>query len=307
MIIITGAGPVGSTIARQYADAGTPVRVLTRSGSGPVHPLVERVTVDVNDIDAVRAAADDATVIHHCVHTVYDAKAWDHELPPMERTIMAVAAERDAVVVFPESLYAFDLKQQPVRESTPLAAGLAGKPGVRARLLKARAASEARTISVVASDYFGPGAGTNAHAGDRMIEPAISGKTVRPVGDADQPHSWTYLPDLAAAMIRAADLPAAPDRILMAPTSAPRTQREVAAAYARAAGQDGVKVSPLKPWLLRSIGLLNHDLAEVAEMLHLFTKPQVMDSRHSEALLGLTPTQWEAAIATTVAEAHLPL
>ena len=35
--VVTGAGPVGSTVALQLADAGHPVRLLTRSG----HPWLE--------------------------------------------------------------------------------------------------------------------------------------------------------------------------------------------------------------------------------------------------------------------------
>ncbi len=36
--IVTGAGPVGLTVALQLAEQGRQVRVLTRSGSGPDHP-----------------------------------------------------------------------------------------------------------------------------------------------------------------------------------------------------------------------------------------------------------------------------
>jgi len=38
--VVTGAGPVGWTVAEQLADLGRQVRVLTRSGSGPQHPLI---------------------------------------------------------------------------------------------------------------------------------------------------------------------------------------------------------------------------------------------------------------------------
>ncbi len=45
--VVTGAGPVGSTVAQQLAGAGHQVRLLTRSGSGPDHPSIERRRVDV--------------------------------------------------------------------------------------------------------------------------------------------------------------------------------------------------------------------------------------------------------------------
>lgn len=303
MIVITGAGPIGTHVAQQLVDAGTPVRVLTRSGSGLDHPLVERRAVDVNDRVALLDALQDATVVHHCIHaSAYVVDVWERELPAAEQVLLDVAGQVGATVVFPESLYAFDLSQQPITESTPITA-TTGKPGVRRRLLEARAASPVPTISVVASDYFGVRTGPNAHAGDRMVAPATTGKVVRPLGSVDQPHSWTYLPDLAAAMIRASELPTETDRVLLAPTGAPRTQREVASDYATAAGRARVRVSPVPTWALRIIGRFHASTAGLVEMIHLLEEPLVMDSSASEALLGLTPTPWDVAIKTVVASA----
>lgn len=301
MIVITGAGPIGTSIARQYVDHGVAVRVVTRSGSGLDHPLVERVAADVNDRAALLAAAQDATVIHHCIHaSAYLADVWARELPAAEATVLSVAEEVGATVVFPESLYAFD-PAPPITERSAVVA-TEGKRGIRTQLLAARRASGAPTISVVASDYFGPGAGIGAHAGERMLKPATSGGTVRPLGDADQPHSWTYLPDLAAAMIAAAALPTEPDRLLLAPTSAPRTQREVATAYAAVAGRPAPKVSTLGPRLIRLVGRFHRETGGLAEMVEQFDRPFTMDSSASEDLLGLAPTPWDVAVKATVAD-----
>ncbi|MDJ0114652.1 NAD-dependent epimerase/dehydratase family protein, partial [Rhodococcus erythropolis] len=73
-----------------------------------------------------------------------------------------------------------------------------GKRGVRTALLRAREASATPTVSVVASDFFGPRVRT-AHAGERMVLKVMAGKKIRVIGSADQPHSFTYIPDLAAA------------------------------------------------------------------------------------------------------------
>src|SRR6476469_7622504 len=73
--VVTGAGPVGWTVAEQLARAGQEVRVLTRSGSGPEHPLIERRAVDVSDAVAFAAAARGARAVFHCVHgTSYSEK-----------------------------------------------------------------------------------------------------------------------------------------------------------------------------------------------------------------------------------------
>ena len=51
--VIVGAGPVGTAAARQLADKGERVRLLTRSGSGPDHDLIQRVAGDANDPEAL--------------------------------------------------------------------------------------------------------------------------------------------------------------------------------------------------------------------------------------------------------------
>ena len=43
--------------------------------------------------------------------------------------------------------------------------------------------------------------------GERVVSKVLDGGTIRVLGSLDQPHSWTYVPDLAAAMIRASERP----------------------------------------------------------------------------------------------------
>ena len=45
--VIIGAGPVGSGVAKLLVDAGTPVTMITRSGTGLHHPLATLVAGEV--------------------------------------------------------------------------------------------------------------------------------------------------------------------------------------------------------------------------------------------------------------------
>src|SRR5687768_2044897 len=201
--VVTGAGPVGSTVAQQLADAGHRVRLLTRSGSGPEHPLIERRQVDVSRPDALTEAFEDAVAVHHCIHgSAYDARVWQAELPRAERAVLEAAGRVGAVVVFPESLYSYGPVDGPMTEDLPRAA-TGGKLGVRTELLAQREASATPTVSVAASDFYGPMV-KMAHAGERLVPTVLAGRTMRVVGSLDQPHSFTYVPDLAAAMVAAA-------------------------------------------------------------------------------------------------------
>lgn len=297
--VVTGAGPVGSTIALQLAEQGHPVRLLTRSGGGPEHPLVERRRVDVSHADGLAEHFDGAAAVHHCIHgSAYSAKVWRAELPAAEQVVLAAAGRAGAVVTFPESLYAYGPVEGPITEDLPRDA-TRGKLGIRAELLRARAASATPTVSVAASDFYGPRV-RMAHAGERLVPALLAGRRVSLVGSLDQPHSFTYVPDLAGAMIRAAQTPALWGQFLHAPTAPPPTQRELAVALAQAAGATPPRLSVLPAWVLKAAGLVSRDARELAETSYQFTAPFVLDSSHSEELLGQSPTPMDVAAKETI-------
>jgi nucleoside-diphosphate-sugar epimerase len=297
--VVTGAGPVGSTVAQQLADSGQQVRLLTRSGSGPVHPLVDRRRVDVSRPDALVEAIEGAIAVHHCIHgSAYDSRVWREELPRAEKAVLEAAGRIGAVVVFPESLYSYGPVDGTITEDLPRTAAT-GKLGVRTDLLSQRDASPTPTVSVAASDFYGP-AVRHAHAGERMVPTVLAGRTMRVLGSLDQPHSFTYVPDLAAAMIEAARREDLWNSFLHAPTAAPVTQQRLVEMVAAAGGVAVPRTSAIPPWVLRASGVVSREMRELAETSYMFTEPFVMDSTTSEERLGLAPTPMTDGVARTV-------
>ncbi|WP_159622381.1 NAD-dependent epimerase/dehydratase family protein [Ruania rhizosphaerae] len=297
--IVTGAGPVGSTLALQLAEAGERVRVLTRSGSGPEHPLVERRRVDASDRTALREACEGAVSIYHCIHgSRYEAATWRAELPAAEQVVMDVAGEVGAVVVFPESLYSYGVVEAPMTESGyGWASG--GKLGVRSDLLAARGAHSTPTVSVAASDFYGPRVRT-AHAGERLVPTVLAGRRLWLVGSLDQPHSFTYVPDLTRAMIAAAGREELWNTFLLAPTAPPVTQRELVAQVARAGEVAVPRTGAIPVGLMRALGMVSSEMRELAETGYMFDRPFVVDSSRSEGLLGQEPTPLAEGLKETV-------
>ena len=121
------------------------------------------------------------------------------------------------------------------------------------------------------------------------------------LGSADQPHSFTYVPDLAAAMITAAGREDLWNSFLHAPTAPAVTQRRLVELVAAAGGVAAPKVSTIPVGVLRAAGLASREMRELAETGYMFAHPFVMDSTASEQRLGLAPTPLTEGLAATVA------
>lgn len=286
--LVTGAGPIGSTVALALANQGHSVTLATRSGKGPEHPGITKTHADVLQPTQLVPVIDGTTAVFHCIHAAYSVRAWSQTLPAAEELMLALAGKHGIPVIFPESLYSYSNPEKIMKEDSPRDA-TGGKRGIRTALLDARATSNTNTVSVVASDYYGPFAQT-AHAGTRMLEALHNDKRLVAIGNPVAAHSFTYLPDLAAAMIRAAQREDLWNSVLHAPTTPPASQRAMLEAYAVAARLPAPKISGAPGWLLRAAGVIHPATRELAEMAYQFDKPFVMDSQHSQALLRLSPT-----------------
>ena len=183
-----------------------------------------------------------------------------------------------------------------------MATGTKGR--VRAAMwAQARAAHEAgrvRAVEVRASDFVGPGV-AQSHLGDRVVPKVLAGKSVRVLGSADQPHSWTYIPDVAQLLVAAAVDERAWGRVWHVPTNPPRTQREAVHDLCTAAGLPPVAVGTVPHAVIRALGLVVPMLRELEETRYQFVRPFVMDSSATERTFGLAPTPWETVCAETVA------
>jgi len=305
--VIIGKGPVGTSLAALLTSRGDEVVVVSRSGATgrgtrtAVPGAWTHVAADASDAATLTRLAVGATAIHQCANPRYDR--WPAVWPGLHGAALDAAQATGAVLVVTGNLYGYGAGSGVMREDTPLAT-TETKGRVRAAMWQQAAARTAagdlRATEVRASDYLGPRATGDAHAGDRLLVPVLRGTVARPVGDPDQPHSWTYLPDLVAAMAAAATTEAAWGRPVLAPTNPPLTFRELAGRLAAAAGTAAPRIAPLPRAALAVAGLVQPVLREVDRMRYQFVEPFVMDSSASQEMLGLAPTPWDQVTHDTV-------
>ncbi|GAA3739118.1 NAD-dependent epimerase/dehydratase family protein [Micromonospora maritima] len=300
--VIVGAGPVGTATARLLVDQGERVRVVTRRGTGPEHPAVERVAADAADADRLSTLTEGAVALYNCANPAYHR--WPLDWPPLAAALLTAAERGGAVLGTVGNLYGYGPVDAPMTESTPLAAtGVKGR--VRNRMwadaLAAHRAGRARVTEVRGSDYVGVGGTSLA----MMVLPRVlSGRRVFLPVDWDAPHSWTYVPDVARTLVAAATDPRAWGRAWHVPSAPAVSMRDLAGRTARRAGAPAPRLTRMPYPVLWLAGVANPFAKELRETAHQFARPFVLDSTAATATLGIEPTPLDRVVDEIVDTLH---
>ncbi|MEU5418459.1 NAD-dependent epimerase/dehydratase family protein [Streptomyces sp. NPDC020667] len=298
--VVIGFGPAGAATARLLAEQGHAVRVVTKSGRSP-EPGIEHVALDASDSERLIEVSRGATAIHSCAAPPYHR--WTSEWPPLASSLCAAAEATGAVLVMLGNLYGYGPVDGPMTEELPLAAtGPKGK--VRAAVWEqARRLHEQgriRAVEVRASDFFGPGVTDGGHLAARVMPRLLRGKPVSTLGNPDAPHSWTYLPDVARALVEIAGEERAWGRAWHVPTQPALSTREMAGRLAARSGTGPVAVRALPPAVVGLASLFSPLLRELKEIRYQFDRPFVVDSHAYEAEFAVRATPVDEQIEATV-------
>jgi nucleoside-diphosphate-sugar epimerase len=296
MQVIVGAGEVGTIIATRLAAAGERVKLVSRTGNGPEHPLIERVRTDASDAVALRSVAAGASVIYNCVNPQYHA--WETDWPPINRALISAAAASDAVLAITGNLYGYGPVTGPMTEDTPLAA-ISRKGRVRNAMWQEALAAGIRTFEVRASDYISP---TSSII--EMALPALrAGKTAWLPGALDTPHSYTYIGDVAQTLITLATDQRAWGRAWHVPSPPPMTGRSLLTTVARVGGLPAPRLRAYPLPAVWAAGLFDKFAKEFREVRYQHVKPFVLDSSRVTATFGLTHTPVDEAVQSVLGSA----
>ncbi|ADU06651.1 monooxygenase FAD-binding protein [Micromonospora sp. L5] len=292
--VIVGAGPVGTATARLLAERGERVRVVTRRGTGPEHPAIERVAADAADADRLAALTEGADALHNCANPQYHT--WPTDWPPLAAALLTAAERSGAVLATVGNLYGYGPVDAPMTEATPLAAtGVKGR--VRNRMwadaLAAHRAGRARVTEVRGSDYIGLG-GTSL---PMMVLPKVlAGHRVFLPVAWDAPHTWTYVGDVARTLVAAATDPRAWGRAWHVPSAPPMAMRALADRAAKRAGAPAPRLTRMPYPVLWLGGLADPFAREMRETAHQFAGPFVMDSTAASETFGIEGTPLDRVV-----------
>ena len=298
--VVFGTGPVGMATVELLAAGGRRVRVVNRSGRAEVPAGVEVRGGDAADPAFSTNAAAGAAVVYQCLNPPYTR--WPELFPPLQAGVLDGASATGAKLVAMENLYMYGPTEgAPLTEDLPYAAtGRKGKTRAQMAqdLLRTHRSGRVRVAIGRASDYFGPHGRLSA-MGERVFDPALKGKKAQVMGDPDQPHTYSYIPDIAKGLVILGERGEADGEVWHLPNApAITTSQFIEQVYMAAGTEPGIQA--MSRFLVKLVGLINGTIRELDEMLYEFEEPFVVDSGKFQRAFGDHATPLSEAIPATV-------
>jgi nucleoside-diphosphate-sugar epimerase len=299
--VVFGTGQVGNALAAHLAGMGMAVRAVSRHRP-PALAGVDWRAADAAEPEAAADAAKGASVIYQCLNAPYNQ--WPERFPPLQRGVLAAAERTGALLVSLENLYGYGpVGGSPMTEDLPLAAtGVKGRARAEmtTELLAAAAAGRVQVVIGRASDFFGPGVTAGSTLGERVFGNALAGRRADFIGNPDLPHTYSYVPDIAAGLATLGTDARAVGQVWHLPGPATGTTRALLNLVAAEIGHR-VGVRSLPKLAVRGLGLVNPMLRELAETYYQFSEPFILDTSKYQAAFGPAGTPLAEAISTTLA------
>lgn len=297
--VIFGTGPLGRATAEALLTMGKTVRMVNRSGKMDHPPAgVEIIASDAFDASRNIAITPGAAAIYQCAQPHYHE--WVTLFQPLQRAIMEAAIVNGAKFIVADNLYMYGKFTGTLTEDAPWNPHTR-KGRVRAAMarevLDAHTAGKLRAAIGRASDFFGP---YDTALTDYAILPAVKGQPVNLLGDDNQPHSFTYIPDFGRLLAALGTHDEALGQVWFAPTNPPITQKQFVKLIESELGQP-VKRQVGGVAIMWMLGLFNKSMSETVEMMYEWTAPFVIDSSKAEKSFGLNPTPLDIAMRETLA------
>jgi nucleoside-diphosphate-sugar epimerase len=299
--VVFGTGQVGLALAGRLAGLGVEVGAVSRRRPVALADGVDWRAADATDLDAAADAAKGASVVYQCLNAPYTR--WPELFPPLQRGALGAAERADALLVTLENVYAYGpVGGNPMTEDLPLAATTSKgrtRAAMTAELLSAAAAGRVRIAIGRASDFFGAGA-TESTLGERAFGNAVAGKRADFIGNPSLPHTYSYVPDIAAGLATLGTDERAAGQVWHLPGPETVTTRALLDLVAAEVGHP-VAVRNVPPLALRAMGVVSPLMRGLAEMAYEFEEPFILDTTKFESAFGTAATPLATAITETVA------
>ena len=288
--VVFGTGQVGKALATHLARLGIPVRSVSRHRPTALAEGIDWRAADAGDPEAASDAAKGASVVYQCLNAPYT------EWPRVPAT-PAGGDDRSradgAVLVTLGKPLRLRLDRGKGHDRGPPLAATTVKGRARAamtqELLTAADAGRLRIAIGRASDFFGAGASPSPRSVNGSSETLWPGRRADFIGNPDLPHTYSYVPDIAAGLAILGTDTRALGQVWHLPGPETITTRAVLNLMAGRGGTS-CHVRSVPKLVLRTLGVVKPMMRGLAEMAYEFEEPFVLDTTKYETTFRRTGT-----------------
>jgi len=296
--VVVGNSSSGAATARLLAESGDRVRILSRRGGGPDHPLIEGVAADARDVARLTTLTDGASTLFNCATPAYNMMPL--ETPALASALLTAAERTGAGYINLSNTYGYGPADIPVTEDRPLSPTTI-KGRVRAQMwedaVTAHREGRVRFAEVRPGDFIGPG---QLSVFNLLVAPSVlAGGTVSVPADLDAPHSWAYPGDVARTLVTLSRDERAWGRAWHVPSISDLSVRKVATRFAELAGAPAPQLISMSPLDLHNAGLADPIIAQTWEMQYQYQRPFLVDASLTAQTFGLVPTPLDEVLLET--------
>ncbi len=303
MITILGAGGVISNeLGKLLAGYKRPLRLVSRRGTA-MPGAAEAVATDLSDKAQTIQAVAGSGVVYLLAGLKYDHKVWAAMWPRIMANTIEACKRAGAKLIFFDNVYMYGRVRGAMTEETrfnPCSKKGEIRAKVATALMNEWKAGSLTAMIARAADFYGPHAKTGM-ANTLVFEPMSKGQKAMCLVNDSVPHSYTYTPDAAQALMRLVETESAWNQTWHMPTApSALTGKEF---IARAADSMGVapKDRLLSRSMVRVFGWVNPTVGEVHEMLYQNDSPYLFDSSKYAKAFGYAGTPYAEGIRSTAA------
>jgi nucleoside-diphosphate-sugar epimerase len=300
--ILGAGGSVSQALVTQLAARKLPFRLVSRSAR-PASAGSEAVAADLTNREQTIGAVAGSKVVYLLAGLKYDHKLWAEKWPRIMDNAIEASKRAGARLIFFDNVYMYGRVLGPMTEETPFRP-TSKKGEIRAAIATALI-NEWKRGSLTAliarsADFYGPQA-KNGVPNAMVFTPMSQGKSAMCLVSQVLPHSYTYVPDAAKALLSLAECETAWNQTWHLPTAPhPLTSGEFITAAAKAMNRSA-KYRILSRRMVKLFGLFNPIVGEVYEMLYQNDAPYLFDSSKFARAFGFRATPYAEGIHTTAA------
>jgi nucleoside-diphosphate-sugar epimerase len=298
ILVMGAAGRLGFVAAEAFRDAGWTVKGLVRPGrAGAVPRRVEAVEAVTRD-EAMQAGHGCDVVLNALNPAI---TLWQKNALSLAYGAIAAAEANGATLLFPGSVWNFGGGMPPLLDETTPMQPTTRKGAMRVEIeqrIKEACDRGMRAVVLRAGDFYGGGRGSWF---DLVICKELERQRLTYPGPFDVVHTWAYLPDFAAALLRLAERRADfPPFETFGFAGHALTGSEMVAAI-EAVTRRKFNVRIMSWWMLKTFGQLLALGRELSELEYLWRVPHRISGEKLERAIGkFHSTPLPQAIAATL-------